>query len=47
MVFGDSKRNIAPNTVKVMNMIEAGATSDMFSEIKIAIKCNIKITYSV
>ena len=49
MVFGDWERNIATNMAKVMNKIEAGATCrrNTFPEIKIAIKCNIKITYSV
>jgi len=47
--IGDWKINIAPNTAKVTNMIEAAATCqrNMFSEIKIAIKCNTKITYTV
>ena len=43
---GDWKRNIV---VAVMNMIEVGVTSqrNIFSEIKIVIKCNIKIMYKV
>jgi len=47
--FGDRKRNIATNKAKVRNMIEAAATCqrNMFSEIKIAIKCNTNITYTV
>jgi len=47
--FGDWKINIVPNMAKVTNMLEAGVTCqrNMFSEIKIAIKCNTKITYSV
>ena len=47
--YGGWKRNIAPNTAKVTNMIEAGATfqRNMFSEIKMAIKCNTNIMYSV
>ena len=47
--FGDKKKNIATNTATVMNMIEAGATCqrNMFSKIKIAIKCSTKITKSV
>jgi len=37
------------DTAKVSNIIEAGATCkrNMFYEFKIAIKCNIKITYRV
>jgi len=40
---------LAANTVKVMNMIEVGVTCqrNMFSEIKITIKCNTKITDNV
>jgi len=47
--FGDQKRYIATNRAKVTNMTEAEATCqiNMFSEIKIAIRCNTKITYSV
>jgi len=47
--FGDWQRNMAPNTAKVTNMIEAEATCqrNMFSEIKIAIKRNTKVTYSL
>ena len=46
---GDCKIYIGTNTAKVTNMIEARATSqrNLFSKIKIAINCNIKITYSV
>ena len=45
--LGNWKRNIARNTAKVTNMIEAGATCqrNMFSEINIDIKCNAKIMY--
>jgi len=44
-----TERNIAPKTEKVTNMIEVAATyqRNMFSEIKMAIKCNTKITYCV
>jgi len=47
--FGDLQINIAPNTAKVTNMIEAAETCqrNLFSEIKIATKCNTKITYTV
>jgi len=47
--FGDWKRNIATITAKVTTMIEAASTCqrNKFSKLKIAIKCNTKITYSV
>ena len=47
--FGDRKINIALNTAKVTNIIEAGETCqrNMFSEIKISIKCYTKITYNI
>jgi len=44
--FWDWKINIALNTAKVTNRIEVRATN-MFSENKIVIKCNTKITYNV
>ena len=44
-----TEREIGPNTAKVTNMIEGGVTcqKNVFKKIKIAIKCNTKITYSV
>ena len=49
LILAPEIENIAPNTAKVTNMIEAGATwqRNMFSEIKLASNCNTKITYSV
>jgi len=45
--FGDWKRNIVTNTVKVMNTAGATCQRNMFSEIKITVKCYTKIAYSV
>ena len=49
MVLATERRNIATNTATVTYMVEAATTCqrNVFSEMKIAIKCIIKIMYSV
>ena len=49
MILETGKRNISTNTAKFTNLVEAAATCqrNMFSDFKITINYNTKITFSV